>query len=123
MEQQASIHAFVRSTWRLLVCSVACSGIGITMSVIAPGLIGGYTTAPQAGGLGLDQADAGRYVTLELLATAIAAIASAPLIERVRLSHILLASVGLVLVANVCAALFGKTMERPRACPRKMAGP
>ena len=105
MEKQASISHFVRSTWRFLACAVACSGIGITMSVIAPGLIGGYTAAPEAGGLGLDQAHAGRYVTLEMLATALAAIASAPLIERVRLSHILLASVGLVLVANLSALL------------------
>ena len=105
MEQQASIYSFVRSTWRLLVCSVACSGIGITMSVIAPALIGGYTAAPEAGGLGLDQAHAGRYVTLELLATALAAMASAPLIARVRLSHILIASAGLVLVANLSALL------------------
>jgi predicted MFS family arabinose efflux permease len=84
---------------------VACSGIGITMSVIAPALIGGYTAAPEAGGLGLDQAHAGRYVTLELLATALAAMASAPLIARVRLSHILIASAGLVLVANLSALL------------------
>ena len=57
---------------------MACSGIGITMSVIAPGLIGGYTAAPEAGGLGLDQAHAGRYVTWEMLATALGAMASAP---------------------------------------------
>ncbi len=105
MEQQASISYFVRSTWRLLLCAVACSGIGITMSVIAPALIGGYTAAPEAGGLGLDQAHAGQYVTLEMLATALAAMASAPLIERVRLSRTLIASAGLVLVANLCALL------------------
>ncbi len=105
VQQPASISYFVRSTWRLLFCAVACSGIGITLSVISPGLIVGYTAVPEAGGLGLDQAHAGRYVTLELLATALAAMASAPVIERVRLSRILLASGGLVLVANVCALL------------------